>query len=470
MPDFDLVVVGTGAGGLTAAAEAKKRGISVALVEKDRPGGDCSYYGCVPTKTLIQTAKVLHTVRRAHEFGLPKIEIEPDFAEVMAHKSRIVDEITAKGSFEPWREAGFEVFQGTGRFTSNHEVAVDGKTVRGEKLVVAVGTEPAVPLINGLSEAGYITNVQAVALKSLPKRVAVLGAGPLGIEFSQILTRFGSQVTVIEMMDQILPNEDEEVAGRLQGYLEEEGVTIHVRAMVKRVEKKGPSTSLRTGDQKVVIAEGENGEFRVEADEILVAAGRRPQTSDLGLENAGVETEERGWVKVDETLRTTAPNIWAAGDCTGKYLFTHIADYHGRLIAHNMFSENGSAIKADHSIVPWATFTDPELAHVGLTERDAEAKGIEVRTAKMDVGDVERAQMMLERKGMIKVVTDRDTKILGATILGPHADDLIHEFAIAIKAGMKSHDILSMIHAYPTLSEAVRWSLWGLENEGSTGV
>ena len=462
MPDFDLVVVGTGAGGLTAASEAKKRGISVALVEKDRPGGDCSYYGCVPTKTLIHTAKVLHTVRRAHEYGLPKVDIEPDFAEVMAHKSRIVDEITAKGSFEPWRNAGFEVFQGAGQFTSNHEVAVNGTTVRGEKLVVAVGTEPAVPPISGLEEVGFITNVQAVALTSLPKRLVVLGAGPMGMEFSQILTRFGSQVTVIEMLDQILPNEDEEVATRLQGYLEEEGIKIHTRSMVKRVE--------RAGEAKVVIVDGDDGEFRVEADEILVAAGRRPQTHDLGLENAGVETEERGWVKVDATMRTTADNIWAAGDCTGKYLFTHIADYHGRLIAHNMFSDNGSAVKADHSIVPWATFTDPELAHVGLTERDAKAKGIEVRTAKMDIGDIERAQMMLEQKGMIKVVTDQDTKILGATILGPHADDLIHEFAIAIKAGMKSHDILEMIHAYPTLSEAVRWTMWGLEEEGSVGV
>ena len=462
MPDFDLVVVGTGAGGLTAASEAKKRGISVALVEKDRPGGDCSYYGCVPTKTLIHTAKVLHTIRRAHEYGLPKIDIEPDFAEVMAHKSRIVEEITAKGSFEPWRKAGYEVFQGAGRFTSDHEVSVNGATVRGEKIVVAVGTEPLVPPISGLSEAGYMTNVQTVALKSLPKRVAVLGGGPIGMEFAQMLTRFGSQVTVIEMLDQILPNEDQEVATRLQGYLEEEGIKVHTRSMVKRAEKEG--------DTKVLVADGDNGEFRVEADEILVAAGRRPQTDGLGLENAGVETEERGWVKVDDTLRTTTENIWAAGDCTGKYLFTHVADYHGRIIAHNMFSDNGPAMRADYSIVPWATFTDPELAHVGLTERDAKAKGIEVRTAKMDIGDIERAQMMLEQKGMIKVVTDQDTKILGATILGPRADDLIHEFAIAIKAGMKSHDILEMIHAYPTLSEAVRWTMWGLEEEGSVGV
>ena len=195
MPDFDLVVVGTGAGGLTAAAEAKKRGISVALVEKDRPGGDCSYCGCVPTKTLIHSAKVLHTIRRAHEYGLPKIEVEPDFAEVMRHKDRVVDEITAKGSFEPWRNAGFEVFQGEGRFISANEVAVNGRTIRGEKLVVAVGTEPAIPLITGLSEAGYITNVDAVAQKELPKRLAVLGAGPMGVEFSRIPARFWSQVS-----------------------------------------------------------------------------------------------------------------------------------------------------------------------------------------------------------------------------------------------------------------------------------
>jgi mercury(II) reductase len=462
MPDFDLVVVGTGAGGLTAAAEAKKRGISVALVEKDRPGGDCSYYGCVPTKTLIHSAKVLHTIRRAHEYGLPKIDVEPDFAEVMKHKDQVVDEITAKGSFEPWRKAGFVVFQGEGKFTSPHEVAVNGTTVRGDKLVVAVGTEPAIPLIAGLSEVGYITNVEAVALKTLPKRLAVLGAGPMGMEFAQILERFGSQVTVVEMVDEVLPHEDPEVAARLRGYLEEEGITIHTSAMVKRVE--------REGDSKILIVDGKEGEFRVEADEILVASGRRPQTTNLGLEKAGVETEERGWVLIDETLRTTADNIWAAGDVTGKFLFTHIADYHGRIVAHNLFAENGTALKTDHRIVPWATFTDPELARVGMTEEEARAKGIEVRTAKMDISDVERSQMMLEQKGMIKVVADSDKRILGATILGAHADDLIHEFAIAIKAGMRTNDILEMIHAYPTLSEAVRWSMWGFEDEGSAGV
>lgn len=462
MPDFNLVVVGTGAGGLTAAAEAKKRGISVALIEKDRPGGDCSYYGCVPTKTLVHSAKVLHTIRRAHEYGLPKIEIEPDFAEVMRHKNRIVDEITAKGSFEPWRKEGFEVFQGEGRFTSPNEVAVNGTTIRGENLVVAVGTKPAVPPIEGLSETGYITNIEAVALKSLPRRLAVLGAGPIGMEFAQVLTRFGSDVTVIEMMDQILPKEDPEVAGRLRGYLEEEGMTIHTGAKVVRVE--------RDGDGKVLIAEGKDGAIRIETDEILVATGRRPQTENLGLESAGVEMEKGGWVRIDDTLRTTAANIWAAGDVTGKFLFTHIADYHGRIIAHNLFSKNGTALKADHRVVPWATFTDPELAHVGMTEEEARAKGIEVRTAKMEISDVERAHMMLEQNGMIKVVADGDKRIRGATILGPHADDLIHEFAIAIKAGMRSHDILEMIHAYPTLSEAVRWSMWGFEDEDSVGI
>jgi mercury(II) reductase len=461
MADFDLVVVGAGAGGLTAAAEAKKKGISVAIVEKDRPGGDCSYYGCVPTKTLIHSAKVLHYIRRAADFGLPKLEVEPDFARVMAHKDKIVDEITAKGSWEPWQEQGFVVFKGTGEFISPNEVSVNGEVVRGRRLVVATGTEPSLPPVEGLEEIGYITNVEAVALRSLPRRLIVLGAGPIGLEFAQMFTRFGSRVTVVEMLEQVLPKEDPEVAGLLRQYLEEEGVVVHTSARVRRVE--------RDGDVKVVVADKDGAELRVQGDELLVATGRRPSTEGLGLHRAGVATE-KGWVVVDDTLRTTAPHIWAVGDCTGKFLFTHMADYHGRIVAHNMFADGAAVKRVDYRVVPWVTFTDPELARVGLTEKEAQEQGLNPKVARLNFSDIERAHMMLESKGMIKVVAGEDNKILGATVLGPHADDLIHEFALAMKAGVASSEILAMIHAYPTLSEAVRWSMWGLEGEGGTGV
>jgi pyruvate/2-oxoglutarate dehydrogenase complex dihydrolipoamide dehydrogenase (E3) component len=461
MSKFDLIVIGTGAGGLTVASEARKKGMSVALVGNDRPGGDCSYYGCVPTKTLVHSAKVLDYIRRAHEYGLPRIDVQPDFASIMAHQRRIVDEMTAEGSWEPWEEQGFAIYRGEGRLVSQHEVQVNGDTLQGEKLVLAVGTEPAVPPIEGLREVGCITNVEAVALEKLPARLLVLGAGPIGMEFSQIFARLGSRVTVLEMAGQVLPREDTEVAAMLRQYLEDEGIEIHTSTKVIRVEK--------TGNAKTVTSASGGSERRFEVDEILAATGRKAPLDGLGLEDAGVKTRN-GWIVVDDTMRTTVVNIWAVGDCTGKLLFTHVGDYQARIAAHNLFAAENDFKKADYTVVPWVTFTDPELARVGLTEAEARDKGLSVQTASYRFSEAERARLMLEQKGIVKVVAGEDRRILGATILGPHADDLIHELALAIKAGLTTSDVLSMIHAYPTLSEAVRWCMLGFEDEGSTGV
>jgi pyruvate/2-oxoglutarate dehydrogenase complex dihydrolipoamide dehydrogenase (E3) component len=458
MSQFNLVVIGTGAAGLIVAAEAKKKGISVALVGNDRPGGDCSYYGCVPTKTLIHTAKVLHYIRRAPEFGLPRVDVQPSFDQIMSHMHRMVGEVTSGGSWEPWEKQGFTVYKGTGKFVSPHEVAVNGDQIRGEKLVIAVGTESAVPPIEGLEDAGYLTNVEAVALKTLPQRLLVLGAGPIGMEFAQLFARLGSTVIVLEMGDQILPKEDKEIADLLSSYLEDEGVEVHTGLRVEKVEKDG--------DAKVAIATQDDQTLRFCVDEILVATGRQAPIEKLALENAGVKAEN-GWIVVGDSLRTSVPHIWAVGDCTGKFLFTHVADYQGRLVAHNLFVSDDQAEKADYQVVPWVTFTDPELARVGLTEQEAQEQGIKAQVGRLNFSDVERAHLMLEQKGMIKVVADEEKRILGATVLGPHADELIHEFALAIKAGLKTHDILSMIHAYPTLSEGVRWSMWAFEPQGA---
>jgi pyruvate/2-oxoglutarate dehydrogenase complex dihydrolipoamide dehydrogenase (E3) component len=458
MSQFNLVVIGSGAAGLIVAAEAKKKGISIALVGNDRPGGDCSYYGCVPTKTLIHTAKVLHYIRRAPEFGLPRVDVQPSFDQIMSHMHRMVGEVTSGGSWEPWEKQGFTVYKGTGKFVSPHEVAVNGDQIRGEKLVIAVGTESAVPPIEGLEDAGYLTNVEAVALKTLPQRLLVLGAGPIGMEFAQLFARLGSTVIVLEMGDQILPKEDKEIADLLSSYLEDEGVEVHTGLRVEKVEKDG--------DAKVAIATQDDQTLRFCVDEILVATGRQAPIEKLALENAGVKAEN-GWIVVGDSLRTSVPHIWAVGDCTGKFLFTHVADYQGRLVAHNLFVSDDQAEKADYQVVPWVTFTDPELARVGLTEQEAQEQGIKAQVGRLNFSDVERAHLMLEQKGMIKVVADEEKRILGATVLGPHADELIHEFALAIKAGLKTHDILSMIHAYPTLSEGVRWSMWAFEPQGA---
>jgi pyruvate/2-oxoglutarate dehydrogenase complex dihydrolipoamide dehydrogenase (E3) component len=459
---FDIVVIGAGAGGLTVAAEARKQGAKIALVSNGLPGGDCSYYGCLPTKTLIHAAKVLDYMRRSQEFGLPAVSVQPDFAAVMAYKDRVIEEITDHASFEPWEKQGFSIFRGEGRFVSANELEVCGTNVRADRFVIATGSEPSTLPVPGLSEAGFITNVEAVNLQKLPRRLAILGAGPIGLEFAQLFRRFGAAVTVIEMASQVLPKEETEVATKLQAYLEEEGIVVHTGFRVE-------SVAMEQG-QKVLTATAPNSvRLSIEVDEILVAVGRRPAAEDLKPENAGVKLE-KGWIVVDETLRTSAPNIWAVGDCIGKFLFTHVADYQARIVAHNLFASEDTYKRVDYTVLPAVTFTDPELARVGLTEAEAAAKGITTSTATFDFGDLERARLMLETKGIIKVVVDENQRILGASVLGPHAGELIHEFALAIRCSLTSHDLLSMIHAYPTLSEAVRWSMWPFENGRSSGV
>jgi pyruvate/2-oxoglutarate dehydrogenase complex dihydrolipoamide dehydrogenase (E3) component len=459
---FDIVVIGAGAGGLTVAAEARKQGAKIALISNGLPGGDCSYYGCLPTKTLIHSAKVLNYIRRSQDFGLPAVKIEPDFAAVMAHKDRVIGEITEHASFGPWEKQGFSVLRGEGHFVSANEIEVGGTIFGAGRFVIATGSEPSTLPIPGLKEAGFITNVEAVDLQELPRRLAILGGGPIGLEFAQLFRRFGVAVTVIEMAQQILPKEEPEVVAKLQAYLEEEGIVVHTGFRLECVATEC--------GQKILTAVAPGSvPLRIEVDEILVAVGRRPVAEDLKPGMAGVKLE-KGWVVVDDALQTTAPNIWAVGDCTGKFLFTHVADYHARIVANNMFAPKDALRRVDYTVLPAVTFTDPELARVGMTEAEAMEKGITTSTATFDFGDLDRARLMLETKGLIKVVVDENKRIVGASVLGPQAGELILEFALAIRCGLTSHDLLSMIHAYPTLSEAVRWSMWPFENSPSSGI
>lgn len=453
MERFDIVVIGAGAGGLTVAAEAKKQGAKIAIVSRGLPGGDCSYYGCLPTKALIHSAKVLDYIRRSEEFGLPAVSVQPDFATVLAHKDRLIDDITEHG---PWETQGFTVLRGEAHFVSANEIEVAGTNVGAEQFVIATGSIPSTLPIPGLKEAGFITNIEAVNLQELPHRLAILGAGPIGLEFAQLFRRFDVDVTLIELAPQILPKEEPEVAAKLQTYLEAEGIHIHTGLRVE-------SAAMEHGKKVLTADRPDRTPFLIEVDEVMVAVGRQPVAEDLKPELAGVKLEH-GWVAVDETLKTTAPNVWAVGDCTGKYLFTHVADYQARIVAHNLFVPPNAYERADYAVLPWVTFTDPELARVGLTEAEAAEKSAAFATATFDFGNLDRARLMLDTKGLIKVVVDENERILGASVLGPHAGELIHEFALAIKCSLTSHELLSVIHAYPTLSEAVRWSVAPFEN------
>jgi dihydrolipoamide dehydrogenase len=451
---FDLVVLGGGAGGLTVLERASAAGLRVALVERDRPGGECTYYGCVPTKTLVTTAKLLHQIRRAGDFGLMVPDVRADLKEIMAHKDHVVAAISANGSFEPWEERGVRTFRAAGRFASAHELHLcfaDGRaeTLRAERFVIATGSEPAVPTSPGLREAGYLTNKEMVALAELPEHLVVIGGGPEGVEFGQVFGRFGARVSILETAGHILAKEDEEVACLLQAYLEEEGIEIVCGAEVQSVS--------RERGKRVVHVAHEDGERReVRGDVVLVAVGRRATTAALNLAAAGVDVDEEGWVRVDDELRTSVPHIWAVGDVTGSLKLTHVAEYQARVAVDAILGTPG-APRADYRVVPWATFTDPPLGRVGMTEAEAREAGHAIAVGRMVFDESERARMMNEARGLVKIVTECDTgQILGASVLGPSGDELIHELALAMHTRTPVAEMFNTVHAYPTLSQTVR--------------
>lgn len=447
---FDAVVIGAGAGGLTALDELLGAGKRVAIVERHKPGGDCNYWGCVPTKTLLRSAKVAHLARRARDYGIEVGDVRVDFAAVQRRKRAVVDDVSGGGKWDHFWQRGATVYQDSARFVGERTVRVGDETITGDAVVIATGSVPAKPPIPGLDRPEVITNVEAVDLPAVPQRLVVIGGGPIGIEFAQLYHRLGSRVVVLEVFGHILPKEDEEVARRLQAYLEGEGIEIHCVAKVQRVEGRD--------GRACVVADCGGAVEEFPADTVLVATGRRAMTAELDPAKAGVRTDERGWVVVDEYLRTSAPQVWAVGDCVGGLMFTHMADYMGRIAGHNILHPEAPRA-VDYRVTPWATFTDPALGRVGLTEAEAVQAGHDVVVGRLEWGDLERAKMEGETKGLVKIVAERATKkILGASVLAPSGDDLVAEVALAMRAGLTADDVFWTIHAYPTFSEAIRWS------------
>ncbi|MDP9410953.1 MAG: mercuric reductase [Actinomycetota bacterium] len=449
--NYDLVVIGGGTAGLVSSAGAASLGARVALVERDKLGGDCLYRGCVPTKTLIKSARVAHQMRRSEEYGIRSAGYEVDFPAVMDRMDRVIQ--TAGEHDEParFRKMGVDVFLGDeANFVSPDEVSVDGRRLATRCVILSTGSHPVAPPIEGLEEVGYLTNVEALGLRRLPRSIMIIGSGPIGCEFAQIYARFGSKVTLFATGVLPLPKEDPEISELAREVLVADGVTFHGGYRAEEARLEGGH---RGADAlKVVTATSEGGErIEVRAEEILVAAGRAPTTGSLALENAGVELEKTG-VKVNQHLRTTAPNVYAAGDVTGKYLFTHVAEYQGRTALRNALFPLKT--KADHRVVPWTTFTDPEVARVGLTEEQARQEHDDVRVYRQPFAGVDRALADGETTGFVKVVTGSRGKILGGHIIGPDAGNLIHEIALAMQRDIPIQALSTMIHVYPTLSQA----------------
>lgn len=452
MQQFDLAVIGGGGAGVTAALEAVASGARVALVERSgRYGGTCRYVGCVPSKTLLHTAQVLHTMRtHAAAVGLRSVEPEWQFAEVMRHKDAIVRDVGGEDGYGPpsdFVKQGGQTFTGEARFRSPTELIVGDHTLRAGRFIIATGSRPRIPPIDGLSDVGFLTWETIFDLRERPESLVIIGGGPLAVEFAQMFSRFGSTVTAIEVLDQIINKADAEAAQALRRVLEDEGITFHTGAEVQTVR--------RQGDQRVVTFERAGRSQQARGQQLMVAIGTQPNVESLNLAAAGVELTEHGSIKVDDQLRTSAPTIYACGDVATQYQFTHIATYEAKIAVANAL--HAAARPIDERVVPWAVYTEPSLAHVGLTEQEARDQGIAVVSATLPVSEIERSILVSAQAGLIKAVARRDTgELLGVDIVSTRADDLIHEAALAIRLRLSVRDLADTLHAYPTFSEGLQ--------------
>ena len=442
---YNLVVIGAGTAGLVTAAAAAGLGAKVALIEKHLMGGDCLNVGCVPSKSLIRASRAAHEVRHAAEFGVQvPAGVRVDFPAVMERMRRVRASLSHVDSVKRFRSLGVDVYLGEGRFVGGNSVEVDGRRLEFARAVIASGARAAVLPIPGLTDIEYLTNENVFWLTELPRRLVVLGAGPIGCELGQAFRRFGSEVTIVSQ--DFLPKEESDTAEIVQASFRRDGVTIELGAKILDIVQRG--------SEKIITYEV-NGERReVVADHVLLGAGRAPNVEGLGLEAVGVEYSAKG-VKVDDTLRTTNPHIYAAGDVCSRYQFTHAADALARIVIQNALFFGRKKMSALH--IPWCTYTNPEVAHVGLNARDAAAAGIDASTLTVELKDVDRAVLDGETDGFARaVVRQGSDKLVGLTIVAEHAGEMIGEAVLAMNHGIGLGRFAGTIHPYPTQAEALR--------------
>jgi pyruvate/2-oxoglutarate dehydrogenase complex dihydrolipoamide dehydrogenase (E3) component len=445
---YNLVVVGAGTAGLVSAAGAAGLGARVALVERHLMGGDCLNVGCVPSKALIRSARAYADIRDAGAYGIT-LDAQPqvDFARVMGRMRRVRAEISPNDSAARFRELGVDVFLGAGRFTGRNTLEVDGRRLRFAKAVIATGARPAEPDILGLAEVGYLTNETVFSLMELPQRLAVVGSGPLGCELAQAFARFGSRVFLIERVAHIMPKEDRDATAFVQRAFERDGVNVLLGVELLRADRQ------QEGKRLLVRRDGTQDE--VVADEILIAVGRAPNVEGLGLDAAEVAYDSARGIHVDDTLRTANSAIYAAGDICSRFKFTHMSDALARIAIRNaLFPGRG---KASALTVPWCTYTDPEIGHVGLYEHEARERGIDVRTFVQPLAEVDRAIVDGEDEGLLKVhVRAGSDRMVGATLVARHAGEMLAEITLAMVGRLGLKTIANTIHTYPTQAEAIK--------------
>ncbi len=437
----DIAIIGAGSGGLSVAAGAAQMGAKVVLIEKGKMGGDCLNYGCVPSKAMIAAGEAAEMVRTSGKFGVNGHEPVIDFAKVNAHVHDVIGGIAPHDSVERFEGLGVKVIQAAGRFISKTEIEAGDSIVKARRFVVSTGSSAFVPPIPGLDEVPYLTNETIFNLTDRPEHLIIVGGGPIGIEMAQAHRRLGAKVTVVEGLS-IMGNDDPEAVAVVRQRLIAEGIDLREQAKVESVIREGNGVS-------VLVSHNGKSE-RVDGSHLLLAVGRRANVANLGLEEAGIDYSPRG-IEVDTRLRTSNKRVFAIGDVAGSYQFTHVAGYHAGIVIRNAMFNLPS--KVDVKAVPWVTYTDPELAHVGLSEAAAKEEGLEVKAVSFGFDGNDRARAERATEGFIKAVIGKKGKILGATIVGRHAGELILPWVLAVQKGLKASDMAGMIAPYPTLGE-----------------
>ena len=445
--DANLIVIGAGSGGLVSAYIAAAVKAKVILIEKSEMGGDCLNTGCIPSKSLIASAKFIHDLERSQEYGIDSATAKFDFGKIMKRVNGVIETIAPHDSVERYSSLGVDVITGEAELLSPNKVRVNGTELSAKSIIIAAGARPFVPPIQGIDDIRYLTSDNVWQLTELPKKLVVLGGGPIGCELAQCFARLGSEVTIVEMLPKIMIREDDEISDQISRTFKDEGISVLTKHKAEKITSDGGARKLtcECGGKKV----------QIEFDEILVAVGRAANLEGYGLENLDIPITKRKTIDANEYLQAGYSNVYAVGDIVGPYQFTHAASHQAWYATVNALFSPFKKFKVDYSVMPWATYTDPEVARVGLNELDAREKGVKYEVTTYDLSGLDRAIADGHGKGMIKVLTvPGKDKILGVTIIGKHAGDLIAEFVLAMRHDLGLNKILGTIHSYPTWMEA----------------
>lgn len=449
--DYNMVVIGAGAGGLVSSYIGAAVNAKVALIEKHKMGGDCLNTGCIPSKAMIRSATMLNYAKRSQDFGFKSTSVDFEFSDVMKRVHRVIKKVEPHDSIERYTALGVDVIEGEAMILSPYKVAVNGETLTTKNIIVATGARPFVPNIPGLQAVGYHTSDTIWEITEKPNRLLILGGGPIGCELAQAFQRLGVSVTLVDRNNTLMSREDSDVSELVSQRFVQDGVNVMTSHDAVKFE-------LKSGEKTLICHNGEE-QASVPFDEVLIALGREANVSGFGLENLAVDLTQKGTISANDYLQATYPNIFVVGDVSGPYQFTHVAAHQAWYAAVNALFSPFKKFKVDYSVIPWATYTDPEVARVGLSEREADAKGVAYEVTKYGIDDLDRAIADSEAHGMVKVLTvPGKDKILGVTIVGAHAGELIAEYVLAMKHGLGLNKILGTIHIYPTMSEANKYA------------